>query len=60
MLSPLLFNLLINDLAIFLKSLDLGVKIADENIYLILYADDVVLLSESVADLQLLLNAMND
>ena len=47
MLSPLLFNLFINDLAVFLKSLDLGVKIADENVCLMLYADDIVLLAES-------------
>ena len=59
-LSPLLFNLFINDLAVFLKSLDLGVKIADENVCLMLYADDVVLLAESEADLQLLLNSLND
>ena len=59
-LSPLLFNLFINDLAVFLKSLDLGVKIADENVCLLLYADDIVLLAESEADLQLLLNALND
>ena len=58
-LSPLLFNLFIDDLAVFLKSLDLGVKVADENVCLMLYADDVVLLSESEADLQLLLNALN-
>ena len=59
-LSPLLFNLFINDLAVFLKSLDLGVKIADENVCLMLYADDVVLLAESEADLQLILNSLND
>ena len=59
-LSPLLFNLFINDLAVFLKSLDLGVKIADENVCLMLYADDVVLFAESEADLQLLLNSLND
>ena len=51
MLSPLLFNLFINDLAVFLKSLDLGVKIADENVCLMLYA---VLLAKSEVDLQLL------
>ena len=46
-MSPLLFNLFINDLAIFLNSLDVGVKIGNENICLLLYADDIVLLSES-------------
>ena len=46
-LSPLLFDLFINNLAIFLKSLDLGVKIGDENVCVMLYADDIVLLAES-------------
>ena len=59
-LSPLLFNLFINNLAIFLKSLDLGVKIGDENVCVMLYADDIVLLAESETDLQLLLNALYD
>ena len=60
MLSPLLINLFINNLAIFLKSLDLGVKIGDENVCVMLYADDLVLLAESETDLQLLLNALYD
>ena len=46
-LSPLLFNLFINDLAIHIKSLALGVEIDVENICLLLYADDIVLLAES-------------
>ena len=54
-LSPLLFNLFINDLAIYIKSLDLGVEIDEEKICLLLYADDIVLLAESSSDLQLLL-----
>ena len=59
-LSPLLFNLFINDLAIYIKSLDLGVEIDEEKICLLLYADDIVLLAESSCDLQLLLNALYD
>ena len=59
-LSPLLFNLFINDLAIYIKSLDLGVEIDEEKICLLLYADDIVLLAESSSDLQLLLNALYD
>ena len=56
MLSPLLFNLFINDLAIYLKSPDLGIKAGDETVCL--YADDIVLLAECETDLQLLLNAL--
>ena len=60
MLSPLLFNLFTNDLVVFLKSLDLGLKIADENVCLMLYADDLVQQAESEDDLSLLLTALND
>ena len=52
--------LFINDLAIYIKSLDLGVEIDEEKICLLLYADDIVLLAESSSDLQLLLNALYD
>ena len=59
-LSPLLFNLFIDDLALYIKSLDLGVEIGEEKLSLLLYADDIILLAESSSDLQLLLNALND
>ena len=59
-LSPLLFNLFINDLAIFIKSLDLGIELGGEKVCLLLYADDIVLLAESSSELQILLNALND
>ena len=58
MLSQLLFNLFINNLAIFFKSLNFGVKVGDENVCVMLYSDDIVLLAESETDLQLLLNAL--
>ena len=58
MLSQLLFNLFINNLAIFFKSLNLGIKVGDENVCVMLYSDDIVLLAESETDLQLLLNAL--
>ena len=60
MLSPPLFNLFINDLATYLKSLDLGVKVGDETLCIMLYGDDIVLLAECETDLQLLLNALYD
>jgi len=45
-LSPVLFNLYINDLAKYLKSLNIGVSFGNENICILLYADDIVLLAD--------------
>ena len=59
-LSPLLFNLFINDLAVYLKSLDLGVEVENEKICIMVYADDIVILTESSTELQVLLNALYD
>ena len=59
-LSPLLFNLFINDLALYLKSLDVGIDIGDEKVCILMYADDVVLLARSEDELQVLLNALHD
>ena len=44
-LSPVLFNLHINDLALYFKALAIGIKVGDEKIYTLLYADDIVLLA---------------
>ena len=54
-LSPLLFNLYINDLAKYIKRLNIG----DEKICILLYADDIVLLAETANDLQVLLDALH-
>lgn len=59
-LSPLLFNLYINDLAVYLKSFDIGINIDNEKVCILLYADDIVLLAKDEYDLQILLNALND
>ena len=57
-LSPLLFNLFINDLALRIKALGKGIDIAQENVSILLYADDIVLLSENENDLQFMLNEL--
>ena len=58
-LSPLLFNLYINDLAILIKSLDRGVQIDDgEKLSLLLYADDLCLIADNESDLQLMLDTL--
>ena len=58
-LSPTLFSIFINDLAVELKSANLGVKIDHENEFLVsllLYADDIVLLTENEVDMQTLIS----
>ena len=59
-LSPLLFNLYINDLAIYIQSFDIGVDYGSDRICILLYADDIVLLAENEKGLQCLLNALNN
>ena len=51
-LSPTLFNIYINDLAEELKSMNLGIKMGDLHICILLYADDIVLVSEHEKNLQ--------
>ena len=59
-LSPMLFNLYLNVLAVKLKSLGCGIDIDGEVVPIILYADDIVLLAENEQDLQQLLNVLNE
>ena len=59
-LSPLLFILYINNLANYLKSLNIGVSFGNEKICILLYADDIVLLVGTANDLQVLLDALHD
>ena len=58
-LSPNLFNIFINDLAVDIKNLNLGIKMGDVNLSILLYADDIVLMAESDKDLQAMLNYVN-
>jgi hypothetical protein len=57
-LSPILFALFINDLATEIKCLNKGVKLNDLNISILLYADDIVLISENENNLQYMLDYM--
>jgi hypothetical protein len=52
-ISPSLFSLFINDLAIELNDMNLGVQIGDEVVSILLYADDLIILE---AGLQLMLD----
>ena len=51
-LSPTLFNLFVNDLATEIKTLECGVKIGNKSVSILLYAEDIVLISESEESLQ--------
>ena len=58
-LSPTLFGLYINDLALHIKELNKGIKVGPDRISILLYADDMVLLAENERDLQEMLNSMS-
>ena len=55
-LSPTLFNIFLNDLAREIKDMGLGVSLDDINIPILLYADDIVLISENEPNLQKMLD----
>ena len=59
-LSPTLFNVYINDLAKDLKEMGLGVSLDNINICVLLYADDIVLISENEENLQKMLDYVSD
>ena len=60
-LSPILFNLFINDFALSLKALGKGIKLQDDDkICILMYADDIVLLAENENDLQSMLNLLDN
>ena len=60
LLSPLLFNLYINDLICEVSSLGEGVEIGNERIHILLYADDIVLVAQSETNLQKMLDCLNN
>ena len=57
-LSPILFDLFINDLRDVVDKLGKGVKIGDTRVSMLMFADDIVILAESKADLELMLKAI--
>lgn len=59
-LSPTLFALFINDLAQELNDLNSGVKIAETHICCLLYADDIMLISETENGMQQMLNHVSE
>lgn len=59
LLSPILFNVYLNDLANLLEHSGNGVMVNGVNINCLFYADDLVLIGESEEDLQGLLNVLS-
>ena len=57
--APTLFAMFVNDLATEIKELKLGVMAGTLQISLLLYADDIILLSETEEGLQQQLNTLN-
>ena len=57
---PTLFGVFINDLAIDIKNLGLGIPSGNRKISILLYADDIALLAENESDLQKLLNKLHE
>ena len=53
-LSPLLFNLFLDDIVKSLETENIGIHLS-ETLFILLYADDIILLAESEEDLQTLL-----
>ena len=56
-LSPLLYALFINGLAVKLNQLGCGVDVFGRRVSILLYADDIVLVAESAEELQRMLDA---
>ena len=59
LLSPLLFNMYVNDLVESIKEKSTGVPIGDENVCVLMYADDLVLLARNEKDLQNMLDSLH-
>lgn len=59
-MSPTLFSIYANYLALQIKASSLGVKVDDQTVGILLYVDDVVLLAEHEKYLQLMLNIVTE
>ena len=55
-MSPLLFSLYIDDLSLAIKALGKGIEIKGEQVSILLYADDIILLVNTAEELQSMIN----
>ena len=58
-LSPTLFALFINDLAMQLKHLSSGIQIGPNKLNVLLYADDIALIAENEGDMDAMLDVVS-
>ena len=58
-LSPVLFSFFINDLALKIKSTNVGVVCGEDIVSILLFADDIVLFAENPKDLQFRLDTLH-
>ena len=59
LLSPVLFNLFMNDLTLALESIGLGIDIDGNKVCILQYADDIVVMAETQQELQTLLEIVH-
>ena len=59
-LSPTLFSLYTEELSVRVRRMNAGVKIGEDKIGILLYADDVVVLSESAEEFQKILDVVGE
>lgn len=57
-LSTVMFNIFINNLITDVKELDIGIDIDGQKVAILLYADDLILMSENKEDMQRLLDVL--
>ena len=59
-LSPTLFDIFINDLAKGIKDLNSGIQIGDDNVSVLLYADDIAVIAEDEENMQQMLDFITE
>ena len=59
-LSPTLFSIFVNDLAKEIKMLNNGIQIDDYNLSILLFADDIALISDTPESLQTMLDTLSN
>ena len=59
-MSPILFSLFVNGLAREIKAVGKGVQVGRQKVQLLLYADDIVLISDTQKDLQSMLDCVTE